>query len=632
MEGGKSSKSFWKHALLINPYYFALLLFGLFSMHFYHLLSLGHEWTFSPVYFLVYALAESTIEVFVLMFVGNLIRTYLPKLFYYTFISLCFLAFILHYVDFILVRFMDISVVYGFKWVLGETFDNFIELLHLTGVSIDKWVGMLLGVVLVIPAVAILLYRMTAKLSKVKLVKLTQKGVIKTLCLMPLTLAALDLTMTPLVNHEEYQVYERVLPWKSTVLSQDVITVTLNGRIKPLEDEKVLLKQVHTFPVQVEEKPNIYLFVVESLREDFMNEETANHITTFRNENLSFGKAYSNANCTQKSWYSIFHGKYPFHWAESKKNGKTGSIPLQLLKKMGYEIHVYSAAQLRYYGMDNVMFGENHYLADGYHVYPHYAPVQAWESDLKAIETFEKDLDQKWAKEGNVFVFFIESTHFNYSWPEDYPTHFTPISEEKTHLRVSNSLDNIELIKNRYRNSIHFMDSLFGRVVDKLKSKNLYDPSIILFTGDHGEEFFEEGQLFHASHLSSMQTEPPIYMKLGDNARAKDLTTTTMIFSQVDLFPTVLDYLIGKQPFEIFDGESVFKESRKPYAISARFNGPRTPEEFMITDRETKAIFRLHRSTTLEVRSYKQSGGAPIPTTAQEIQRRYAPILDSLTQ
>ncbi|MCB1111021.1 MAG: hypothetical protein KDK64_08560, partial [Chlamydiia bacterium] len=293
MEGGKSSKFFWKHALLINPYYFALLLLGLFSMHFYHLLSLGHEWTFSPLYFLIYALVESTIEVFALMVIGNLIRAYLPKCFYYAFISFCFLAFILHYVDFILIRFMDISVMYGFRWVLGETFDNFIELLHLTGISIDKWIGMLLVVVVIIPVVAIALYRITAKLSIKRPLKLTHKGMIKMLCLMPLTLAALDLTMTPLVKQEEYQIYERVLPWKSPVLSQNAMTIVLKGKLKSLEDEKTLLKQVHTIPIHAEEKPNIYLFVVESLREDFMTEETAHHITAFKNQNLSFGKAYS---------------------------------------------------------------------------------------------------------------------------------------------------------------------------------------------------------------------------------------------------------------------------------------------------------------------------------------------------
>ncbi|MCB1110406.1 MAG: sulfatase-like hydrolase/transferase [Chlamydiia bacterium] len=628
MEGGKSSKSFWERVLLINPYYFALLLIGMMSLNVYHVLTLDQAWTLSPIYFLSYALMESVLEVLVFVFIGNLIKTYLPKGCYYGFISFCFLFFALHYVDFILTRFMDISVFYGFYWVFDESLENFIELLHLTGISIQLWLLILGAVLVVIPLTAVLLYRLTGKFAQ-KPLKITHKGLVKTLCCLPLGLLALDLTMTPRMNRQDYHYYQRILPWKSTLISQEEPIIHLTKPLKALSGEKEILRRVHSVPLAVEHKPNIYLFVVESLREDIMTADVARHIDAFRKENVRFGKTYSNANCTQEAWYSIFSGKYPFHWAEAKKN-HSGSIPLQILKKMGYDIHVYSAAQLKYYGMDPVMFGKKHYLADSYHVFPHYFPVEAWESDQKAIETFLVDSNKKWAKEGNVFIFFIESTHFNYSWPKDYQAPFTPYSSERTHLRVSNSINNIELIKNRYRNSIHYMDCLFGKVIDHLKEQNLYDDAVILFTADHGEEFFEEGQLFHASHLSQMQTEPPIYMKLGSNQRAKELNLKEMRISQVDLFPTVIDYLLGNQPYDVFDGESIFKEERNPYIISARFNGPRAPREFFIHDGDQKCIFRFQGRQDLELRVVKGANGEVLEPSKEEIQERFSPIFKSL--
>ncbi|MCB1082049.1 MAG: sulfatase-like hydrolase/transferase, partial [Chlamydiia bacterium] len=508
-------------------------------------------------------------------------------------------------------------------WIFDETLENFIELLHITGISIGTWVFLLCATLVLIPAFAMTLYFLTEKLAKKKRVKLTHKGLVKLLCSLPLGLIALDMTMTPKVERQEYHLYQRILPWKGTVIGKKEVVLDMGRNLKELPEEEKTLKEIHSIPVKLAKKPNIYLFIVESLREDFINEKTAEHLTSFREENLSFKKTFSSANATQISWYSIFHSNDPFHWAEAKKKWKSGSVPLQILKKMGYKIHVYSAAQLKYYGLDDVMFGNNHYLADSYHVFPHYFPTQSHESDEKAIATFMKDIGKKKAKEGNVFVFFLESTHFNYSWPENYPVHFSPISEEKTHLRVSNSLNNIELIKNRYRNSIHFMDSLFGKVTETLKEKGLYDEGVIIFTGDHGEEFFEEGQLFHASHLSAMQTEPPIYMKLGDNARAKQGEVEKEIVSQVDIFPTVLDHLFGGEYFSVFDGESIFKENRKGYVISGRFNGPRMPEEFFVSNGEEKCHFRMRGKKQLEVRSFEGKNGDKSLPAPSEIRTKF---------
>lgn len=599
------------------------------SLNVYHVVTLDQGWTLSPIYFLSYALIESLLEVLVFVFIGNVIKTYLPKACYYGFISICFLFFILHYVDFILTRFMDISVYYGFYWVFDESLDNFIELLHLTGISIQTWLFMLLGVVVIIPLTAIILYSLTGKLVRRPL-KVTHKGLVRTLFCIPIGLIAIDLTVTPQMDPYDYHYYQRILPWKSTLLAQDEVTLHMENPLRKLKNEKELLKEVHAIPVVAEKTPNIYLFIVESLRDDFITAETAKHIDSFRKENIRFGKTYSNSNCTQKSWYSIFSGKYPFHWTEAREETQAGSIPLQILKKMGYQIHVYSAAPLNYYGMAPVMFGKGHYLADSYHVYPHYSPVEAWESDTKAIDRFLVDSGKKWAREGNVFIFFIDSTHFNYSWPKGYPTPFMPYSDEKTHLRVSNSIETIELTKNRYRNSIHFMDSLFGKVMATLKKENLYDDAVVLFMADHGEEFFEEGQLFHASHLSSMQTEPPIYLKLGNNKRARQLDVKSMRISQVDVFPSVIDYLLGSQPFDIFDGESIYKEYRNPYIISARFNGPRAPQEFFIHNGEKKVTFRFQGKSDLEIRTVKGKKGEVFEISKEEVHSEFSSILDSL--
>lgn len=598
--------------VVINPYYFVLLLIGLFGLNVYHVFAIEKDLSFSPFFFLAYAIGQSLLEVLTLAFTASLIRKYLHESLYYFFINLCFICIFMHYVDFVLTRFMDMSIFFHIDIILDETLDNFIEVLHLTGVSLNTWILLGVAAVIFLPLAAMMLHYLTSKLERQKPLGISHGHMLKTLFCVPLALIVLDLTFSTLVDKEEFRFYKRVLPWKSTFLVPKGDRIQLGGPLKPHYSESEALKKLHSVPLKLEKKPNIYLFITESLREDFVTNETAPHIVKFREDSIKLGQTFSNANCTQLSWYSIFHSNYPLYFASKKKTWTSGSLPLQALKKLGYDIHVYSAAQLKYYGVGEFVFGKKNYLADSYNLYTHYAPTTAAEVDQQTVDKLLRDHHESWTDEGNVFIIFLDSTHFNYSWPKDMPLKFTPISDETTDLRVSNSLRDIELIKNRYRNSIHFVDSLFGKLIDRLKEKQTYDDSLIVFTGDHGEEFFEEGQLFHASHLSRMQICPPIYYKLGDNKKAEQCDTTKILSSHIDIFPTILDTLIGEKPFfDLFDGESIFKESRFPYVVTGRHNGGRSPDEFCIHDGEKKVIAKLlstkgnKKPTILEILSLK---------------------------
>lgn len=631
---------FARQKLVINLYYFALLLAGLFRLNFSHVFGLERELSFPPFFFLIYAIGQSVLEVLVLVLLANLIQRYLHKSFYYFFISLSFLCIFIHYVDFLLIRFMDFSIFFGIDIILDETFENFIELLHLTGISINSWIFAGVATLLLLPLTAIILHYLTAKLASTKPLGISHGHILKALFCIPLILLCLDLTFSPFVDTEEFRFYQRVLPWKSTFITPKEHILKVSGFYKSQPSEKQSLKQLNSVPIILKKKPNIYLFIAESLREDFLTKETAPNVVSFRDENIQLGYTLSNANCTQLSWYSIFHSQYPLVWANKKKTWHSGSMPLQVLKKLGYKIRVYSAAQLKYYGVGELIFGKKNYLADSYHLYPHYTPVTASETDAKVINKLKNDHEKKWAREGNVFLVFLDSTHFNYSWPENYPIRFAPISEEKTDLRVSHSIRDIELIKNRYRNAIHYMDSLFGEMMSCLKEKKLYDNACIVFTGDHGEEFFEEGQLFHASHLSAMQTRTPIYYKIGDNSCTENWESKGILSSHVDIFPTILDRLIGEQAFfSLFDGESIFKKQRFPFVISSRHNGGRNPFEFFLHNGKEKVILRLpwnkdiHHFTGLEILSIKDLSDKTINIgTFQQIesyvQDRYAEVLN----
>ena len=55
----------------------------------------------------------------------------------------------------------------------------------------------------------------------------------------------------------------------------------------------------------------------------------------------------------------------------------------------------------------------------------------------------------------------------------------------------------IEYIKIRYDQEIRLNDDSFGRLIEKTKALGLWDKSLVVFTADHGEEFFEHDGIGH---------------------------------------------------------------------------------------------------------------------------------------
>src|SRR5690606_16912864 len=109
----------------------------------------------------------------------------------------------------------------------------------------------------------------------------------------------------------------------------------------------------------------------------------------------------------------------------------------------------------------------------------------------EAIEQIQKDIAKNpELEQGQVFLIFWDSTHFDYNWPKNWTPKFTPFAKEFAYFKAFYSKKHIELIKNRYRNAVHYIDFLFGKFWEHLPRK---EEAIVIVTGDHGEEFFEHG-------------------------------------------------------------------------------------------------------------------------------------------
>jgi membrane-anchored protein YejM (alkaline phosphatase superfamily) len=418
------------------------------------------------------------------------------------------------------------------------------------------------------------------------------------------------------------------------LVSPEENLLKVEGFLRQAQQELVQLKQIDSNPFSLERKPDVFLFIAESLRDDYLTKEVTPVLTQFREDYGWVQDAFSNANGTQLSWFSLFYSMYPFYWTQyQSKEWKKGSIPLSLLKKMGYEVYVYASSRLNYCSMDWVLFGERGNLLKGLYEFRIDEDLSSCETDAMAIQKLCEDIKKSEHKGGRVFITFLDSTHFDYSWPQDRVPRFTPIDSKINYWQVACQRDNLDPIKNRYKNALDYVDELFGTVQKTLKQYDMWDESVIVFTGDHGEEFNEHGCMFHASCLSSPQLKIPLYMKFGSEKPFLNEQKA----SQMDIFPTLFHYLLGEDLFApYFQGESLLRQRQKDYIVGARYNASSPPYEFYIQNDLYRIIFEfaqhqdIFHCKTLKVKSIVDEAGQDVPFSPTWVQGQFGEALEHL--
>lgn len=92
-----------------------------------------------------------------------------------------------------------------------------------------------------------------------------------------------------------------------------------------------------------------------------------------------------------------------------------------------------------------------------------------------------------------------------------------------------------------YDGDIAFADLQVGRLVAFLKEKGLYDRTVIVVVGDHGEGFGEHLEQEHGFLLYNSTLRVPLIVRSPRGNKAGGRVATAV--SQVDILPTVLDAL-----------------------------------------------------------------------------------------
>ena len=126
--------------------------------------------------------------------------------------------------------------------------------------------------------------------------------------------------------------------------------------------------------------------------------------------------------------------------------------------------------------------------------------------------------------------------------PKELNNPFKPAWDSPSYLDLNNDIDPTPFF-NLYRNCVFHIDSLVGRVLDAIEAQGLMERTMIVVTGDHGQEFNENKRNFwgHSSNYTRAQIGTPLVVYYpGIIHEVRDYRT-----SHYDISPTILHHALG---------------------------------------------------------------------------------------
>jgi len=282
-------------------------------------------------------------------------------------------------------------------------------------------------------------------------------------------------------------------------------------------------------------RPNILIFIAESWRQDVMDAEVTPNIYQFAQQGTQFTNHYSGGSVTVNGLFSLMYGLHPtYRDYMTASPYKHQTLLTRTVEEQGYDIDVYTSSNLDRFSLKAMFFGK---IEDENYVNPHGGVLK--DDDFKAVEELIADLkrpsDKPWFK----FV-FLSSSHHNYQYPEEYEL-YTPVETNPEKFLFNKHMDPQPLF-NRYKNSVHYIDGLFGEIWQTMEQYQDVEDTLSIVTSDHGEEFNDNklGYWGHGNNFSQPQIAVPMLMQLPKAKQSSQPKEIALLSGHVDIVPTVL--------------------------------------------------------------------------------------------
>jgi hypothetical protein len=256
---------------------------------------------------------------------------------------------------------------------------------------------------------------------------------------------------------------------------------------------------------------SIVLILLESTRSDLLEKQIdgkviAPKIAKIAQQGSTIDYAYSHTGYTVPSLTAIFNRSLA---AKSKRISL-----IDYLEDSGYALSFISGED-ESFGNGASIIGMDHperYLFDARsaiddRVYPSKNSASLRLSEERVIQAFKERASQADWSQPQFFYINLQAAHFPYSHP-GMPRLFIEQPIPRSDINEKNR----KWLEATYWNAVAVADNAVGDIVSHLEQLGVYEQTLIVLVGDHGESLFDDHFLGHGHALNDVQTHIPLIL------------------------------------------------------------------------------------------------------------------------
>ena len=333
------------------------------------------------------------------------------------------------------------------------------------------------------------------------------------------------------------------------VSPEEFITVETNVESAAMNYPHEPIEAVSTDSLQ---RKNLVLIVIDSWNYRTYSQLYTPSIYQFAQTNRVYTDHLSSNNGTRAGIFGLFFSMPPLYWRDCEILGLQ-PVMIEEMLRQNYQIRIYPSANIVNPPFAKVMFSKVPYARN------RTEGKTAYDRDCRITSDFIQAIDTLAQDENPFFSFLFYDLPHAFQLPKEKLNHFKPSWEFADYMKLNNELDPTPFY-NLYRNCVYETDSLVGCVLQKLKEKELLDNTVVMITGDHGQEFNENHQNYwgHGGNYSPIQLRVPLIVHYpGDEAGVSHYRTT-----HYDFVPTVMKRILGvTTPMESYSRGQLLNDS-----------------------------------------------------------------------
>lgn len=335
---------------------------------------------------------------------------------------------------------------------------------------------------------------------------------------------------------------------------------------------------------------NILVIFLDSWNSRTFDPEVMPNVWAFSRGAQIFSEHYSGDHGTRTGVLSFFHG-IPGLYFNAIRDGGVSSAFVDVLLKNNYETAVYATASLANPPFTRTAFANVPAASLRYSFSAGCGSTA--EGDARLVDAWldftkrRADVPAEERRPFFGFLFFDELHSMNL--PAGAEKKFPTDWENPKYEKLGKNTDPAPFF-NLYKNDAHWLDGQLKRVFDDLRERGLLEDTIVVLTGDHGQEFNENGNGVwgHGSAFSEPQLKVPFILFDASLPPKTHAHWTSHYDASVTLLQNYLH--CGNAPGDYSVGKNLFDETPREWLLVGH------PEQFAVVEKDRITHVKFDRT------------------------------------